>query len=99
MGLSDLLGKVLPLLAMLKPMIQYISTAVNQLTPDQLTPEAKAELQMYIGTVYSAAKNFGPMLVAKTTNDLDDAILVEAIEICEQAATKYGLELNPVNLA
>lgn len=98
MGLSDIIGKLLPLASMLKPMIAFISDIVNQISPDQLTPGAKIELQKYIGTIYAAARNFGPDLVAKTDNDLDDAILVEAIEICEQAATKYGLELNPVNL-
>ena len=98
MGLSDILGKLVPLAGMLKPLIAFISDIVNQISPDQLTPEAKDELQKYVSTVYAAAKNFGPDLVAKTSNDLDDAILAEAIEICEQAATKYGLELNPLNL-
>lgn len=99
MGLSDILGKLVPLAGMLKPMIAFISDIVNQISPDQLTPEAQQELQKYIGTIYAAAKNFGPDLVAKSENDLDDAVLVEAIEICEQAAAKYGLELNPANLA
>ncbi len=99
MSLSSILGKLLPLAAMLKPAIAFISDVVAQLSPDDLTPEATKELQMYIGTFYSAAKNLGPMLVAKTDNDIDDLILTELIEVCEQAATKYGLELNPTNLA
>ena len=99
MALSDLIGKLLPLAGMLKPAIAFISDVVNQLSPDQLTPEDAAELQKYIGTVYSAAKNFGPDLVLKSTNDLDDAALVEIFEICEMAATKYGLTLNPLELS
>lgn len=99
MALMDIVGKLLPLAGMIKPAIAFISDVVNQLSPDNLTPEDAAELQKYIGSVYAIAKNFGPDLVLKSTNDLDDAALVEVIEICEQAAVKYSLNLNPLELA
>ena len=75
--------------------IKAISNAVNMFAPNEITLEQKASLQKIVGTTYAAAKNIGPDLVASTENDLDDALLMEVIEICEQAAAKYGLELDP----
>ncbi len=88
----------LPLGGMLGLGIGYLSNAVESFGPDELTGEKRKTVQKTVATVYAVAKNWGPDLVASSENDLDDKILAEAVEICELAADKYDLELNPVNL-
>lgn len=88
----------LPLSGMLGLGIGYLSNLVDTISPDELTDETKKTVQKTVGTIYSAAKNWGPDLVASTENDLDDAVLKEAVEICEIAARKYDLQLNPIVL-
>jgi hypothetical protein len=98
MGLSELAASVLPVQGIVSIGIGYISDVVNRFAPDVITPEQKATLQKVVGMIYCTAKNFGPELVARTDTDLDDKGLAEAFEVCELAATKYELELNPENL-
>lgn len=88
----------LPLGGMLKLGVGYLSNLVDTVSPDELTGERRKTVQKAVGTIYAGAKNWGPDLVAGTENDLDDQILKEAIEICEQVAIKYDLQLNPVVL-
>jgi len=86
------------LASIITAMVQAISNAVNALAPDTIDPADKANLQKYVGSAYALAKNFGPGLVASSANDLDDAILNELIEVCELAADKYSLVLDPTTL-
>lgn len=88
----------LPMGGMLGLGVSYLSNAVESFAPDELTGEKRKTVQKTIATVYTVAKNWGPDLVASSENDLDDKILAEAVEICELAASKYNLELNPLNL-
>jgi len=98
MGLADIAASVLPVQGIVSIGIGYISDVVERFAPEDLTPEQKATTQKVVGMVYCAAKNFGPELVARTDTDLDDKGLAEAFEVCELAADKYELELNPENL-
>ena len=88
----------IPAKGLIKMAIGYLSDLVEKIAPEDLTPEEKARVQKYTGTAYAALRNFGPDLVASTENDLDDLALLEAFEICEAAAVKYALELNPREL-
>jgi len=98
MGLvTDLIGKF-PLAGLIKMAIGYISDLLEKVAPEELTPEALKNVQNVTGLVYAALKNFGPDWVVKTETDLDDAGLAEAIEICEKAAEKYDLQLNPMEI-
>lgn len=98
MGLGDIAASVLPVQGIVSIGIGYISDVVERFAPDDLTPEQKSTVQKVVALLYCTAKNFGPELVARTDTDLDDKGLAEAFEICEQAAIKYALELNPENL-
>jgi hypothetical protein len=82
----------------IKAAIKAISTLLEMVAPDEMTPEEKVSWQKYIGTAYAAAKNFGPDVVKNSANDLDDVVLNELIEVCELAASKYGLTLDPTQL-
>ncbi|GAG17442.1 unnamed protein product [marine sediment metagenome] len=88
----------LPLGGMLKLGIGYLSNLVNSVAPDELDEGTRKTVQKAVATIYTAAKNWGPDLVAASENDLDDQVLKEAVEICESVARKYGLELNPIIL-
>lgn len=88
----------LPLGGLLKVAIGYLSNVIEAMAPDELTGNGRKNTQKVVGILYAAAKNVGPEYVASTENDLDDIVLAEAIEICELAAKKYGLELNPILL-
>ena len=88
----------LPLGGMLSLGIGYLSNLVDVVSPDELTGETRKTVQKAVGTIYAAAKNWGPDAVASTENDLDDKVLTEAIEICQEVAIKYDLQLNPVVL-
>ena len=82
----------------LKIAIGYLNSIVDKVTPDTITPEQKVTVQNYVGSAYAVLRNFGPDIVEKNNNDLDDEGLAELIEICEDLAEKYDLELNPQNL-
>ena len=86
------------LASIIKAAINAISTGLELITPDEITPEQKEQWQKYVGSAYALAKNFGPDLVAGSENDLDDAVLNELIEVCELAASKYGFTLDPTEL-
>lgn len=88
----------LPLSGMLKLGIGYLSNLVNTVAPDQLDEGTRKTVQKTVATIYTAAKNWGPDLVAASENDLDDQVLKEGIEICESVARKYDLQLNPIIL-
>jgi hypothetical protein len=88
----------LPLSGMLKLGVGYLSNLVNTVAPDELDPGTKKTVQKTVATIYTAAKNWGPDLVAASENDLDDEVLAEAIDICEEVAKKYDLQLNPIVL-
>ena len=88
----------LPLGGVVKVGVGYLSNVLETMAPDELTGNGKKNVQKVVGILYAAAKNIGPEYVASTENDLDDAVLAEAIQICELAADKYGLELNPTLL-
>ena len=98
MSIINLVGKAFPVGVILKTLIGYISDLLEQVAPDELTEEQQKQVQNWVGTIYAALKNFGPELVESTETDLDDAVLSEMIEICELAADKYGLVLNPEEL-
>ena len=98
MGLGELAASVLPIQGIVSIGIGYISDVVKRFAPEDLTPAQESTVQKTVAMVYCAAKNFGPELVARTDTDLDDKGLAEAFEICELAAEKYELELNPENL-
>ena len=98
MGIAELAASVLPVQGIVSIGIGYISDVVEKFAPEEITPEQTATVQKVVAMVYCAAKNFGPELVARTDTDLDDKGLAEAFEVCELAAEKYGLELNPENL-
>jgi hypothetical protein len=87
-----------PLGGMLKLGIGYISNIIETVAPDELTGNGRANVQKTVGILYAAVKNIGPDYVASTENDLDDAIMDEVIDVCESAAVKYGLELDPQEL-
>ena len=87
----------LPVGAIIKILIGYLSDVIKTLEPDEITPQAKENLQATVGILYSALKFYGKGLVLSTENDFDDAVYAEAVEICEQVAKKYQLELNPLN--
>jgi len=96
--MAKLFGISFGLSSIVKEIIKQMSLFFELLSPDEITPEQKAEVQKYVGSFYALAKHFGPELVAGSNNDLDDTLLAELLEICELAAQKYGLELNPGNL-
>lgn len=81
--------------SIIKAAIGAISNGLDLIAPDEMTLEQKESWQKIVGSTYAVAKNFGPKLVLSTENDLDDAVLNEMIEICENAAAKYDLKLDP----
>jgi len=98
MGIAELAASVLPVEGIVSIGIGYISDVIERFAPEDITPEQEALLQKIVGLAYCTLKNFGPELVARTDTDLDDKGLAEAFEVCELAAEKYELELNPENL-
>lgn len=86
----------LPLEAAIRFLIDQLSNMLNLIAPDELSEEERETMQKVVGSVYAAGKNFGPDLVQSSTTTIDDALLKELFEICEQAAEKYELQLNPV---
>lgn len=74
--------------------IQYLSDAVKFVEPADLADNDKENLQDILLIVYGAVVGLGKKLAAKSTNDLDDAVVNELIQICQEAATKYGLTLD-----
>ena len=87
-----------PLNAIIGLVVAYISNIVATVLPDELDEKQKVWMQSTIGSLYAIAKNFGQQLVAGTENDLDDKVLKEIIQVCEEASIKYGLELNAENV-
>ena len=79
-------------------LIGKISDLLAAVEPDNISDAEKEKLQMWVGILYAAIKFAGKKLVADTSNDIDDAVVAEAIEICEHAAEKYGLQLNPMEM-
>ena len=86
--------KALPAKAILSLLIGYLSDVVAALEPDELTEQGKKNLQMGVGVGYAIFKFAGKELAEGTATDIDDKLVAEGIEICEQAAVKYGLELD-----
>ncbi len=89
---------IFDLKSIIKAAIKSISTGLNLIAPDEITPEERNQWQKYVGSAYALAKNWGPGLVAGTENDLDDTVLFELIEVCELAAQKYGFTLDPTEI-
>ena len=87
-----------PLKGILKLVIEYISTIVATVLPDDLDPKQKVWMQTSMCSAYALAKNFGQTIVLSTENDLDDEVLQEVIQVCEEASDKYGIELNARNV-
>ena len=87
-----------PLNGILMLVISYLSTIIASVLPEKLDPKQKVYMQTTMCSVYAVAKNFGQMLVVSTENDLDDQVLKEVIETCEEASAKYGIELNAKNV-
>ena len=85
----------LPVKALIKTAIGYISDLVEKIAPDELTENETKNVQKYVGTFYGLLKNAGPDWVAATETDFDDLALKEAFEVCENAAVKFELELDP----
>ena len=81
--------------SIIKAAIKSISTGLQLIAPDEITDEERDKWQKYVGSAYALAVNFGPDLVAGSENDLDDIVLEELLEICELAAQKYNLDLDP----
>jgi len=79
-------------------LIGSISDLVNKFTPDEITEEEKEKVQKLAVPVYAVAKTYGADLVESTETDIDDQLLEEAIQICEEAADKYGFTLNAEEL-
>ena len=84
----------LPVKGIIELLIGYLSDVVATMEPDELTEQGRKNVQMGVGILYAILKFAGQPLVETTATDIDDKIIAEGIEICEQAAQKYGLELD-----
>jgi len=88
----------LPVKGVIKMAIGYISDLVEKVAPEELSEREQTNVQKYVGSFYAVLKNFGQDWVAATETDFDDLALFEAFEVCEAAAVKYDLELDPREL-
>jgi hypothetical protein len=75
-------------------LVQYVSNLVNMILPGELGADGIRGVQ----TAYALAKIWGPHFVEQSSNTLDDAVLGELLEICEEAAKKFNFDLNPLEL-
>jgi hypothetical protein len=83
-----------PIKTIAKTLIEYLSNLVGLAIPGSVTPEQAKNVQNYVTPVYAAAKTIGNTLVNSSANDLDDEVLEELVQICENVAEKYGFELD-----
>lgn len=77
-----------------KVLLNYLSDIVSAVLPDEPTPEQLSMLTNSTVTAYAVAKTFGADIVESTENEIDDKILDELLESCEEAAVEYGFSLN-----
>ena len=95
--IENLLGK-LPVGSLIQIGIGYVSEIAERVSPDELSEEDAAKVQKWVGSVYAVLKNFGKDLVESTDNDLDDKGYEELVEVCEQAADRYNLQLDATSV-
>jgi hypothetical protein len=78
--------------------IEYLSNLADLAAPDAPTPEQIENVKGYVVPVYALAKTQGNKLVNSSENDLDDQVLDELVEICENVAKKYDFTLDATQI-
>jgi hypothetical protein len=79
---------------LLVQIIQMLNIVVGTVLPPQISQEQKNQLQLVIPVLYAALKYPATHFAGQSSTPLDNVTVAELIEIIEEAAQKYGIELS-----
>ena len=81
-----------------KLLLNYLSDIVGKALPDNPEEKQLKNIKQAAIVAYAAAKTYGTDIVASTENDIDDKVLAELVESCEDASSKFEFSLNATDL-
>ena len=81
-----------------KVLLNYLSNIVSQALPVEPSEKEYLIIKNSTISVYAISKTFGIEIVESTENEIDDKVLSELIESCEDAAKIYKFSLNAEEL-
>lgn len=77
-----------------KGLLNYLSDIIGVALPDDPGEKELNTIKNSTVSAYAIAKTFGADIVESTENDIDDKVLEELIETCEDMSEKYAFSLN-----
>ena len=81
-----------------KVLLNYLSDIVGKALPDNPDEKALKNITQATIVAYAVAKTYGSDIVASTENEIDDKVLSELVESCDEASIKYNFSLNPQDI-
>jgi len=66
--------------------------------PGKITPEKVENIANISICGYAIGKTYGVKLVESTKTKIDDKLLKEGLEVCEDMASKYGFSLDATKI-
>lgn len=81
-----------------KVLLNYLSNIVGAVLPDDPEEKEKETIKNSAISAYAIGKTFGSELVESTETEIDDKVLSELLESCEEAAKKYDFSLDATKI-
>lgn len=79
-------------------LLNYLSNIVGAALPDSPGEKELKLIKNSSISAYAVGKTFGAEIVESTENKIDDKVLAELLESCEETSKKYEFSLDATKL-